>query len=409
MAALAEMTRRIRRSGANPTTRTTTWPNWRWSSSSAASNVSDETALTLTAFYRGVSLIASTVAGLPLHIFKEDEDGTGTRIKTPDTAYLWYEPNNEMTRVTFWERVVADEVRGNAFIWVEKNGLGLPAHIWWIDRRRVRVGRNSDGLKIYELDNEIPMIDYKQGGEVVHIPNWGDGLVGYDIVKLAAHALALGLSAEEYAAQTFANGGIPPGLLTTEQELTPAEAQALSEQWHANRAGATNAAKVAVIGKGAKFERTGWEPDKMEREALRKYQAGEIATLLGIAPHMLGLVDRVTSWGSGIAEQGRGFVTYTLNAHTTRIKQAIDGALLVRELTERYCEFDPGGLLRGNLLQQYQAHAIALNRWMTVNEVRKDQNMEPIEGGDVLMQPLNMAPLEEVLGFGDEKEPAANR
>lgn len=376
---------KVRRTGSNPVTKAgpswASWPNWRERSGTGAT-VTDETALSLTTFYRGVQMIASSIAGLPLHIYHKNEKGVRERIETPDTAYLWDRPNEEQTRVTFWERVIGDEVRGNAFIWVEKDGSGLPAALWWIDRNRVRVGRNSEGVKVYQLDNELPMIDYKAGGEIVHIPNWGGSLVGYDIVKLASQAIALGLSAEEYAAQTFANGGIPPGILSTEMELTPAESETLSEIWHAARTKAPT--KAAVLGKGAKFQATGADPEKMQMEALRKFQASEILTLLG-------LPEGATTWHA-IAEQGQAFVRYCLDAHTSRIKAAIDDDLLVHSLTGRYVFFDPGGFLRGNLLQQYQAHVMGWGRFLTTNEIRADLNLPPVEGGDILLKPVNMAP-----------------
>lgn len=403
MPVLTATIRRIRRSGSNPALKETTWPTWPWSAPSiTGANVDETSALTLTTFYRGVNLIASTIAGLPLHIFEDDAadpDAEARRIKPDELRYLWSRPNKENTRVTMWERIAADEVRGNAFLFVEKTDIGMPASIWHIARKRVQVGRAGD-LKVYLVDDEYPMIDYKQGGEIVHIPNWGDGLVGYDIVKLAAQALALGLSAEEYAARQFANNGIPPGIITTDNVLTPQQAEAIASRWMALNAGTRNAHKIAVLGGGAKFQQTSQDLDKVQMQALRRYQAGEIATLLGIAPHMLGLVDSSTSWGSGIAEQGRGFVTYTLNNHITRIKQAIDDDLLVRELTNRYCEFDPGGLLRGNLLQQMQAHVLGWGRFLTTNEIRRDLNLPRVDDGDILMQPVNMAPLDEVAGQG---------
>jgi HK97 family phage portal protein len=394
MPILTTAIRQIRKTGSNPALKESHWPTWPWSTPSiTGANVDETTALTLTTFYRGVNLIASTIAGLPLHLYLEGEDGEPTPIRPPELKYLWRRPNDEMAKVTFWERVVADEVRGNAFIFVDKTDIGTPASIWHIARKRVQVGRTEGGIKVYLVDDEYPMIDYKQGGEIVHIPNWGDGMVGYDIVKLAASALALGLSAEEYAARQFTNNGVPAGIITSDLMLTPEQAAAIQARWQALNAGTRNAHKIAVLGAGAKFQQTSQDLDKVQMQALRQFQSGEIATLLGIAPHMLGLVDRSTSWGSGIAEQGRGFVTYTLNGHTTRIRQAIDDDLLVRELTDRYCEFDPGGLLRGNILQQYQAHAIGFGRFLTVNEIRKDLNLPPHPGGDVLMQPLNMEPL----------------
>jgi HK97 family phage portal protein len=413
MPVLTTTIRRIRRSGSNPALKPATWAAWPWSNPTVTGATVDEnTALTLATFYRGVNLIASSIAGLPLHLYEEDADdpeSEARRIKPKELAYLWSRPNNEMTRVSFWERIVADEVRGNAFIFVVKDDIGLPVAIWHIARRRVQVGRTEGGVKVYLVDDEFPMIDYKQGGEIIHIPNWGDGMVGYDIVKLAAQALALGLSAEEYAARQFANGGIPPGIITTDAVLTGQQAEAIAARWAALNAGTRNAHKIAVLGGGAKFQQTSQDLDKVQMQALRRYQAGEIATLLGIPPHALGLVDSSTSWGSGIAEQGRGLVTYTLNAHTTRIRQAIDDDLLVRELTGRYCEFDPGGLLRGDILQQMQAHVLGWGRFMTTNEIRRDLNMPKHPDGDVLLAPVNMAPVGEIDGQAFGVEAPANR
>lgn len=403
MAVLTSTIRRIRRSGSNPAK---TGTHWRWGLPwKGSTEVSDTSALSLTTFYRGVTLIASTIAGLPIHIFEEtdDEHGTDKRIRPRELEWLWRRPNPEMSRVSFWERIVADEVRGNAFIFVEKNANGRPVHLWHIERTRVRVGRTPDGQKVYEIDNELPMIDYAQGGEIVHIPNWGDGMMGYDIVRLASQAIALGISAEEFAARTIEQGDVPPGIISSEQALTKEQALELMAAWK-EQGGVKGAGQTTFLGNGAKFQQTAIDHEKMQMMELRRFQASDIATLLGIAPHMLGLVERTTSWGTGIAEQGRSFVTYTLNGHIARLRTSIDDSLLVRDLSRRYVEFDPGGLLRGDILQQYQAHAIGWGRFLTTNEIRKDQNLPPVEGGDVLMQPVNMAPLDalETMNRGGE-------
>lgn len=414
MPLLTEAARRIRTSGPNPTTdadreRSTWWQSWPWGGKTlTGETVSDETALTLTAFYRGVTLIASACAGLPMHVYRETEvNGVGRRDETPATRYLWGRPNPEMSRISMWERVFADEVRGNAFVFVEKDAIGRVESLWWLDRKRVQVGRAPDDRKVYLVDGEIVMMDYSAGGEIVHIPNWGDGLVGYDIVKLAAQAISLGLSAEKYAANTFGQGSVPPGIITTDQVLTPKQARDMSEAWDRRHAGTANSQRVAVFGLGAKFQPVARDMAEMEMRSLRSFQVGDIARLLGIAPHLLGDIERSTSWGSGIAEQGEATVRYSLMPHLTRVKQAIDDALLVNELTGQYVEFDAAGLLRGSLLQRYQAHAIAFGRFLTANEIRQLENLPPVDGGDELLAPVNLAPLEAMESMEMEAATAA--
>lgn len=415
MPVLESTIRRIRRSGANPAIETNSWwSSLPWSSSPSISGatVTDQSALSIPAFLRGVTLISRTLAGLPLQVFREEvapdgAEGATTKIKTPDTAYLWLRPNPEQTRQTFWERVFADEVRGNAFIWVEKDDLSRPLNIWHIARRRMKVGRTEKLQKVYELDGYLPMIDYKDGGEIVHIPNWGEDIVGYDPVNIAAESIALGLSAQEYAARSLSQGSYPSGLLTSDMHLTPEQAKEVGARWDAAHAGIRNALKTAVLGSGAKFQQVSVDPEKMQLESLRQYQRGEIATLLGLPPFLLGDMDHASQGGgNGLEEQNRVLIQFNFQGHTNAVEQAVSDALLVRELTNRYMRFGFGGLLRGTTLQRYQA--LKLADFMTVNEKRSLEELDAVEGGDTILAMTNMVPLDE-LGQTAMNAPAISR
>ena len=411
MPLLTDVTGKIRKSGPNPVlSEAAAW----WDSFSARplakrTRVSDRDALSLTAFYRGVTLIASTIASLPLHVYQEGPDGEGVKVKTPETRYLWGRPNVEETRQTTWEKALANEIRGNGYLWVEQDDVDNPIGVWSIDRKRVTPGRTRSGMKVYQVqgDNGTEvLIDYKQGGEIVHVPNWGDGLLGYDPVDLAQHALALGLSAEEYAASTFDNGQVPPGIITTEQQLTEEQAETLVKLWKKKHAGIKRAQEIGFLGNGAKFQQLSQDHEKMQMESLRRFQVQEIARLLGLPPHLLADVQRTTSWGSGIEEQNRGLIMFTLQAHINRFEQAINDNLLVTELSGLYCKLDLRGLLRGSTLQRFQAYRIA--DFMTVNEKRALEDLPPIEGGDVILQQVNQAPIDafEDMQLGQQPPPA---
>lgn len=399
---MSNVLRRVRRSGPNPVLKEwgAEWPFWNTRSVSGAT-VTDDSALSLTAFYRGVSLIAGTLASMPLQVFQEDIDADGNegetrKIKTKDTAYLWRRPNPEDTMQEFWERIFGDLVRGNAFIWVEKNSRGGIAAIWYVERTRVRVGRTTNGQKVYEIDDELPMIDYSAGGEIVHIKNWGRGLIGYDPVKIGKEAIALGLSAQEYAARFYTNDGVPPGVLTSEQPLSPEESDRIAERWQKRQAGTRNARKIAVLGHGAKYESIQANLEEAQVLESRRYSVQDCARLTGLPPHLLADVERSTSWGSGIEEQNRNLMVFTLAAHTRRAELGVTDSLLVRELTNRYARFNVAALLRGTTLQQYQAFALGYGRWLTPNDIRAALEMAPIEGGDVLPTASNLIPIEDL-------------
>ena len=65
--------------------------------------------------------------------------------------------------------------------------------------------------------------------------------------------------------------------------------------------------------------------------------------------------------------------------------------LLPSERDEYYIEFNVSGLLRGDQASRYAAYAVARQwGWLSVNDIRRLENLPPIAGGDTYLQPLNM-------------------
>lgn len=423
---------RVRTSGDNPALYNNGggwgWPfsagigSWRtdtWRGKSLGPAVTDASALSLTAFLRGVTLISGTIAGMPMQVFEEQIDSNGVegntlKLKSKETAYLWGRPNREMTHHALWSRVVADIVRGNGFLFVTKNGRGEVVNeadvepwedwgIWHLERHRFEVGRLEErvgqfpaGTKVYQLDGELPMLDYRVGGEIVHIPNWGGALVGYDPIKIAPQAIALGLSAQEYAARFFSQGGGPDGLITTDQTLTPDQAKELVKVWQEQHAGTAKAHGIGFLGNGAKFQQTSVDADKAQLAAVRNFQVQDIGRLLGLWPYHLGDMDHASQGGAnGVEEGNRMLYVYTLAAYINLIEQTISDDLLKRNKTNRYAKLNTGAFLRGNTLQRYQAYKLA--DFMAADEKRGLEDLEPMGGAAAeLMGMTNMAPLDDL-------------
>ncbi|MCV7174926.1 phage portal protein [Mycolicibacterium sphagni] len=122
----------------------------------------------------------------------------------------------------------------------------------------------------------------------------------------------------------------------------------------------------------------------------RQYQREEIAMMYGVPPHMLGLQEKNTAWGSGIEAMSMGFINFTLKAWTSCIESVISAQLP----RGQFVRFDFKDLLRGDITTRYNAHQKALqSSWMSPNEIRADEEMPPIPGGDAYLQPVNLAPL----------------
>jgi len=172
------------------------------------------------------------------------------------------------------------------------------------------------------------------------------------------------------------------------------------EIWEKNHTGLSKSRMPIIADNGAKVTRLDFKADESQLMESRSFQVEDICRFYGVPPHMVGLVDKSSSWGAGIAEQTAGFSTFTLARHITRFEHAINKFLLRRELTDHYCKFELGGLLRGTLLQRYQAYAIGYGRFLSTNDIRRKEDMPPVEGGDAVLGQSQYVPIDELTKVG---------
>lgn len=367
--------------------------------------VTETNALGMPAVWRAVNLIASTCASLPLHAYRQDDD---TRLPVSGgslAAKLLSNPHPDMTPFEVWEQVFAHMLLwGNAYLRVLRNPLGKIAELWPLHPSRVKAGRASDdGTKVYEVDGDgdNPLTDR----EVLHIPGFGyDGICGVSPIRLARQGIGLALAAEEFGARLFSNGSLAGGVLQTEQRLDQDQADALKTRWKQKVTGLDKAHEIAVLDSGAKFEKLTIPPEDAQFVETRRFQIAEIARIYGVPPHMLMDTEKSTSWGTGIEQQGIGFVVYTLRPWLTRVEQR-----LTRMLTPQavYARYTVEGLLRGDTKTRFASYAVGRQwGWLSANDVRRLEDMPPIEGGDTYFVPLNMTDASDPFADDDSREPA---
>jgi HK97 family phage portal protein len=150
--------------------------------------------------------------------------------------------------------------------------------------------------------------------------------------------------------------------------------------------------RPAVLSGGFKWKAIQITPEESQFLQTRQFQGVEIAQMMGVPPHMIGIVDRSTSWGTGIEQQSIGFVTYTLRPWLTRIEAAMTEALP----RGQFVKFNVDGLLRGDHKSRNEAYRIAIEGgWRNPDEVRALEDLPPIPGGvgAKFRQPMNYAPL----------------
>jgi hypothetical protein len=213
------------------------------------------------------------------------------------------------------------------------------------------------------------------------------------IRQMMREAVGLGLAAQEFGARFYSNGAQPGGILEHPGALTDKARGNVLASWSGTHQGVGNSHKLRILEEGMKYHTITIPPNEAQFIETRKFQVSEIARAFGVPPHLIGDLDKATF--SNIEHQAIEFAQYSLQPWMTQIEQAINAKCLVGE-DERYLfvEHVSEALVKTDIKTRYEAHQIAiLTGFETPNEARAAENRNPLPGGDVLLQPLNMAPM----------------
>ena len=139
-------------------------------------------------------------------------------------------------------------------------------------------------------------------------------------------------------------------------------------------------------------------PNEAQFLETRKFQINEIARIFRVPPHMVGDLEK--SSFSNIEQMSLEFVMYTLNPWIVRWEQALHQALLLPFEKGIYSfRFNVDGLLRGDYQSRMNGYAVARqNGWMSANDIRELENMNPIpdeEGGNLYLINGNLTKLKD--------------
>lgn len=374
--------------------------------SSSGKNVNERTAMQMTAVYACVRILSEAIAGLPLHLYRYEEDGSKTKaIDHGLYSLLHDEPNPEMTSFVFRETLMTHLLLwGNAYAQIIRNGKGEVLALYPLMPNKMQVDRDDNGQLYYTYsrskeeanakDNEssVKLSPY----DVLHIPGLGfDGLVGYSPIAMAKNAIGMAMACEEFGAKFFANGASPSGVLEHPGILKdPAKVR---DSWNAAYGGSANSHKVAVLEEGMKYSPISISPNEAQFLETRKFQINEIARIFRVPPHMVGDLEK--SSFSNIEQQSLEFVKYTLDPWVIRWEQSLARALFSPDEKHTYFfKFNVEGLLRGDYQSRMTGYATARqNGWMSANDIRELEDLDRIpadKGGDLYLVNGNMLPLE---------------
>lgn len=359
--------------------------------------VSASTALTLSAVYRAVSLVSGSIASLTLQTIEQDPAGPAA----PVSSFLDNPGGDRYTPFEWAELVMVCLVlKGEIFLQHIRNGAGTIAWLNPVLPEQVSVywDETRPGGKRFEVT--IPAADGREAQVITLDPSTMTQIMGLTldgrrgISPIGSSRLSLGtaLAGDKAANRQFANGAMIAGLVTPDgdEDLEEGEAKIVKETINRKILGPENAGDIPVINRRLKF--SPWQMTATDAQFIesRTFSVDEVGRWFGVPPHLLGLTEKSTSWGQGIAEQNRGLARYTLRPWTSRIEQRLTRLIANPRRVARfdYSEFvEPSPEDKANLiLSQVNGGLI------TPNEGRARLNLPSLPGGETLRLPPGSLP-----------------
>lgn len=380
-------------------------PDWLWdafggSRTLAGTAVSVDSAVGIDAVWAAVNALAGDAGASPLIVYRGRGGSRERAVGDPRWVMLHDRPNPWMQADVYVEQVMAHLLLwGNSYSEkirrrgvVEELHPVMPGRVrpYWDDRDRKRF--EIDGEKGYTPD------------EILHIPGFGwDGLRGASVITVARQRLGTIQARDEYEAALYGEDATPPGVLKTPKTLSPEKARGLRDQFNALNRGAGKRAMV-VLEEGMTWEQVGMPLKDQEFVEASRLTVGQVARLFGLPPERIGGDSGGSLTYGNVEARAAHYVTFSLRRWLVRIEKALKADPQLFPEADVYPEFLLDGLLRGDSKTRAEVYGMAVDRWLTVNEIRAAENRAPLPGGDELNRTA-AAPAVGVNGNGNGRVP----
>jgi HK97 family phage portal protein len=384
------------------------WYNPVGTVSTAGLKITPDGAQKVSAFYRGVDLLSTALAMLPLHVYRrlEGDDGAEVAKDQPQYDLLHRKPNGWQDSFQ-WRRQAMRHLimRGNAYSRIIPGARGAVDQLWPMSPDLVKPEQMPNGRIVYrERQKDGTSRTYVQE-EILHLRGVSDdGIEGIGVVQWAKDSLGLALATESYAARLFSQGSLYGTVLTLPTKPDDEQRAAYRQSLQESTSGVGNAHGVLVTWSGATVTRNGLTGEETQFIDSRKFSIDDISRWLGLPPHMIGSLERSTN--NNIEQQGQEFVTYSLGPWLTLVESALNDQVVLEPDTY-FAEFVRDALVRGDIAARWASyHTAVTDGVVTRNEVRRKENMAALDGLD---EPLTPAHIVGKPSPGDQAppEPAA--
>jgi HK97 family phage portal protein len=348
----------------------------------AGTVVTQDNSLKLGTVYACVRLIADSISTLPVDTYRRLN---GQRVPVrPRPVWLDYPESNITKTDHFQEVLVSLLIDGNAFVHIIRDERGEIDGLTVLNPQHVSIHRDGLGRIFYRETHADKMIENDDMIHIVEMRRPGQ-LRGESRIELMKENLGLTKALEEFASRFFGQGSTTMGVIEFPGNLTKEQAKNVVDGFEEGHKGLRRAHRPGILSGGAKFVKTGVDPDSAQMLESRRLQIEEVARIFRCPPSMLGVTTPGAMSYASVEANQIHFTTHTLRPYIVKIEDAYS-KLLPEGV---FIKFTVDGLLRGDSQTRAAVYSTALQSgYMSINDVRRLEDFTPVDGGDVYRVPL---------------------
>lgn len=326
-------------------------------------------AMEVPCFSSCVSFLSSTVAMLPIKLYREGEGETAEITDDIRVKLLNDETGDLLDSFQMKAALVADYlIYGNGYIYIDSYRNGING-LYYVSAKDVSYLVSPDpifkkgvymvGGKQYEHYKMLSMLRKSK-----------NGVCGTGIFDEGKEVIAIAYNTKVFQHYLILNGGNKSGFLQSQSKLTNDAMDTLKEKWKLFRSNKNK--EPLVLNNGLEFKETSATSVEMQLNENIKTNNEEICLLFGLCPEIIS--------GRASADQFSDAVRTAVQPILEAFQVAINRYLLLEsEKGSMYFAFDTTELLKGDILKRYQAYQIALqSNFMQIDEVRYKEDLPKI-------------------------------
>lgn len=368
--------------------------------------VSESTALNVAAVWTGIAIRSRLLASLPIDVIEAVDARTRRQVPDDPVARVLARPNAWQTGPEFIALLETHRLlRGEGFAWVNwvrvpgSSGERVPVEL---------VPLHPDRMDVLEPDNEVMggasryRYTTKRGqtwtfsaDEVLHVQGLStDGRRARNFMADMRELIGGALATQEHANGLWSRDATPTIVLKHPATLGAVAKTNLEDGFAATYGQGHDKKRVAVLEEGMQLERLSLTPEDGQFLQTQQDLRAQIAAALMVPPHLMGLSEKATTWGTGIEQMNIGLLTLTLTPDVTTYEHRLNRTLFQAD-SKRRVKFNVRGMLRGDIKSQAAAHWQYRQMGVySADDIRAHLDENPLpSGGDVYLQPVNLAPL----------------